>query len=330
MESGSILQDAVERIPLVDHEGKSGAALERVLLADGRRLVVKRFSPSTDLVMALTGDTVGREYQLWRRGVLDRLPPQLAHTVVDGWVEPDATVLVMRDLGDSVLTWGDRLSRERCRWVFDRVTAMHRAFLDNTPPDLTPLPELVGLFSPNRLAPHAHDANPLAAIALRGWEIFAETVPGDVAGPVLALLEDPAPLVVALQRRPTTLIHGDLATVNMAVGKTAGDDDQLTLLDWSMPASAPGAVDLARFIAGCSSVVDATREEIIADFREASGPAYDEPALRLALLSGLVWLGWNKALDAAEHPDPEIRERERQDLDWWVGEGRRTLESGLL
>jgi len=288
MEPGSILQTAVERIRLVDHEGKSGAALERVLLADGRRLVVKRFSPSSDLVMALTGDTVGREYQLWHRGVLDRLPPQLAHTVVDGWVEPDVTVLVMRDLGDSVLRWGDRLSRARCRWVFEQVAAMHRAFLDNTPPDLTPLPELVGLFSPRRLAPHAHDANPLAAIALRGWEIFAKTVPGGVAGPVLALL------------------------------------------DWSMPASAPGAVDVARFIAGCSSVVDATREEIIADFREASGPAYDEPALRLALLSGLVWLGWSKALDAVEHPDPTTRERESQDLDWWVGEARRTLESGLL
>jgi len=84
MEAGSILQNAVERIPLVDHEGKSGAALERVLLADGQRLIVKRFSPSTDLVMALTGDTVGREYQLWSRGVLDRLPPQVGHPVVGG------------------------------------------------------------------------------------------------------------------------------------------------------------------------------------------------------------------------------------------------------
>jgi len=330
MEPGSILQNAVERLPLVDHEGKSGAALERVLLADGRRLVVKRFSPSTDLVMAVTGDTVGREYQLWSRGVLDRLPPQVEHAVVDGWVEPDATILVMRDLGDTVLTWGERLSRERCRRVFDQVTAMHRSFLGNAPPDLTPLPEQVGLFSPSRLTQYAAGTNPLAAIALHGWEIFAEIVPDDVAGPVLALLADPGPLVAALQRRPTTLIHGDLATVNMAITRTAGADDQLTLLDWSLPAEAPGAVDLARFIAGCSSVVDATREEIIADFRESSGPAYDEPALRLALLSGLVWLGWNKALDTVEHPDPKTRERESQDLDWWVGEARRTLESGLL
>jgi hypothetical protein len=52
--------------------------------------------------------------------------------------------------------------------------------------------------------------------------------------------------------------------------------------------------------------------------------------MRLALLAALVWLGWNKALDAAEHPDPAKRERERADLDWWVAQGRRTLAAGLL
>ena len=330
VEHGSILENAVERTALVDHEGKSGAGLERVLLADGRRLVVKRFSPSTDLLMAATGDQIGREYQLWSDGVLDRLPPQVAHAVVDGWVEPEATVLVMSDLGDTVLRWVDRLSRERCRWVLAGVTAMHRSFLGKAPADLTPLSELIGIFSPTRLAPYAGGTNPLAAIAIRGWEIFAETVPDEVAGPVLALLADPGPLVAALQRRPTTLIHGDLATVNMAISRTASGDGQLTVLDWSLPAEAPGAVDLARFVAGCSSVVDATREEIVVDFREASGPAYDEPALRLAMLSGLVWLGWNKALDAAEHADLAIRAREQEDLDWWLRQARLTLEAGLL
>ena len=57
------------------------------------------------------------------------------------------------------------------------------------------------------------------------------------------------------------------------------------------------------------------------------GPACDERSMRLALLAGLVWLGWNKALDAAEHPDPAIRARETADLDWWVRAARTTLES---
>ena len=46
---------ALDRAPVND-DGRSGAVLERVLLADGSRVVVKRFDPSVDLVMRLTGD----------------------------------------------------------------------------------------------------------------------------------------------------------------------------------------------------------------------------------------------------------------------------------
>lgn len=321
----SYLRDVVQRESLVDHEGKSGAKLERLRMSDGRRLIVKRFSPGTDLVMAVTDDEVGREYQLWSRGVLDQLPPGVGHAVVDGWVEPDCTVIVMRDLGSAVLTWNDRLTRERCRWVFGRVARMHRAFVGQPLDGLTPLPTFLGMFSPSRLTSYVDGQNPLVAIALRGWEIFADTVAVDVADPVLTLLADPTPLSDALLRRTSTLVHGDLATVNMAL-----EGDQLTLLDWAMPAAAPHALDLARFLAGCASVVDASREQIISDFREESGDLFDSVALRLAMFSAVVWLGWNKALDAAEHPDPAIRAREQQDLDWWLGQARLTLEQGLL
>jgi hypothetical protein len=140
---GEYLDDSVERVPMVEHEGKSGALLERVRLADGRCLIVKRFSPKTDLLMAALGDVVGREYVLWSRGILDRLPPEVGHAVVDGWVDGDETVIVMRDLGDSGLTLADRLTRERCRWMLTRVAAQHRAFLGAAPEDLTPLPDLL-------------------------------------------------------------------------------------------------------------------------------------------------------------------------------------------
>ena len=43
-----------------------------------------------------------------------------------------------------------------------------------------------------------------------------------------------------------------------------------------------------------------------------------------------MWLGWNKALDAQTHPDPEVRVRERADLDWWVQRSREALGAGLL
>jgi thiamine kinase-like enzyme len=120
------------------------------------------------------------------------------------------------------------------------------------------------------------------------------------------------------------MTHGDLATVNMAL-----EGDRLVLIDWAMPTAAPGALDVARFIAGCASVVDCSREELMDAYRRAAGPAYDDRSMRLALLSGLMWLGWNKALDAAEHPDPATRARERDDLDWWVRRARDALEMGV-
>jgi hypothetical protein len=320
------LGDVVDRVPLSGHVGKSGAGLERVRTADGSSYVVKRITAGSDILHALLGGGPGREYLLWRDGVLGRLPAGVTHAVVDAWCEGEATVIVMRDLGDAVLTWDDRLTVEQARWVMRRVAGLHRAFLDDPPRAVAPLAPVLDQFAPHRLGAVTGFDSPLPALAVRGWEIFADIVPGDVAEVVTAILTDVGPYAAALLAAgPPTLVHGDLATVNMAV-----EGDDLVLLDWAMPVVAPGSMDVARFVAGCSSVVELGREETIAAYRDAAGPAYDETAMRLSLLLGLVWLGWNKALDAAEHPDPATRVRERVDLDWWVAQARTTLETGVL
>lgn len=322
--AGDVLRDVVERTVVSDHVGKSGAGLERVRLRDGRALVVKRVDPRHDVTLAMTGGGPSREYVLWRDGVFDRLPPGVGHAVVDGWVEGDGTVLVLRDLGDRVLTWDDRLSADQAARMMTAVASLHRAFLGQAPPGLAPLDLVVTLFTPRRIREAAVDVE-LMRLALRGWELFADTVPADVAGPVLGLLDDPAPLVTALHNSPSTLAHGDLATVNMAF-----EGDDLVLLDWAMATQGPGALDIARFVAGCSSVVEATREDLIGWYRAAAGSACDDRTMHLGLLSAMVWLGWNKALDAVEHPDPAIRARERTDLDWWVQATRTALQSGAI
>jgi hypothetical protein len=320
---GNLLSDAVERVALSEHSGLSGAPLERVRLADGRLLVVKRFTAETDLTLALTGGEVGWEHVLWQSGALEQLPIGVSHAILDTWVENGETVIVMRDLGAAILTWENRLDAARCAWLVEHVGRLHRHFLGHPPDGLAPLDQVLSLFAPKRIKDYAHVQ--LFELALRGWEIFEDTVPADVAGPVLRLLDDIDPLTRALQSRPVTLTHGDLAVVNMAV-----ELDDLVLIDWAMPTAAPGALDIARFIAGCASVVDLSREEMLAVYEQAAGPAYDETAMRLGMLASLTWLGWNKALDAAEHPDPAIRAREQSDLDWWVAEARTTLESGAI
>jgi len=328
MAPAEFLDDATERAVLAEHVGKSGAVLERVTLADGRRVVVKRITPETDLTLAIFQQPFAHEFLLWRSGGLDRLPAGVGHVVIDGWTEgEDSTVIVMRDLGDAVLTWDDRLDPHACRWMLERVAALHRAYLGDPPAAVAPLTPLLELFAPARIAGLAREGDHLLAAALRGWDYFADPalVPSDVSEAVFALHLDATPLSAALSAGPVTLAHGDLATVNMAF-----EGDRLILLDWAMPVAAPGAVDVARFLVGCAHVVDLHPDELVDLYRRAAGPAYDEGSMQLALLSALCWLGWNKALDIVESEDAAVRERERSSLAWWVKKARTSLETGAM
>jgi hypothetical protein len=67
---------------------------------------------------------------------------------------------------------------------------------------------------------------------------------------------------------------------------------------------------------------------LIADCAEAAGPAYDEIAVWLSCSAPLL-ARWNNAPDAAPHPDPVVRAREQQDLDWWIQQARLTFNAGI-
>jgi hypothetical protein len=320
------LRDAVEaaaRQPLVESDGKSGATLERAVLEDGRSVIVKKFDPEADLVMRITGDTRGREVEMWESGIFDRLPADVGHAAIGGWFGDDGLgVLVMRDLGDAVYGWQTRVTPDRCRTMLRSVTSLHRSFLEQPPDDLAPLDAVVGLFEPDRIRPYGDEE--LIGYALRGWEIWADLVTDDVGERVLALALDTAPLTRALAQCPMTMIHSDLATVNMAL-----DDDRLTLIDWGLATVAPGALDIGRFLAGCAHVLDIDNDAFLALYREEAGDAHDETATSLGMLAGLVWLGWNKALDIVDHPREDVREREKAALPWWLERAREALDTGL-
>lgn len=317
------IAQAVESTRVTDAVGKSGAALSRVTLPDGQRLIVKRYDPEHDIVMRLSEDTRGREVEMWLRGDLSKLPPEVGHAIVGGWFEDGTGVLVMRDLGRAALQWEDRLDADRCRSALHAVAALHRAFHGVPPAGLLGLEPLLGMFEPRRIGQYVA-LSPLAGAALRGWEYFPDFVPADLAEPLMGLCQDSSRLAAALTTCTPTLIHGDLATVNMAF-----TDDGVTLIDWGMAAAAPGAVDIGRFLAGCAQVLDLEPDGLLALYREETADLFDPRALRLGLLAGLVWLGWNKALDVVEHPDPAVRERERRGLVWWTDRAREALEAGL-
>ena len=335
----AVLDTALDRAPVND-DGRSGATLERVLLADGSRVVVKRFDPSVDLVMRLSGDTARPRGGLLPAGHPRRPADRRCCTRSSTrWYDDDGLgVLVMRDLGDAVLTWKSIVNREQARTMLSAVADLHAAFLGSRAGRADP-----ARFCSSACSSHGGSGptpvQPLVDYALRGWEYWPEVAPGEVGERVLALAQDTAPLAAACHALPTTLLHGDLATVNMAF--EPGRPGCLTLIDWGLAAAGPAELDIGRLLAGCahlfgpvgrgaSETIVARLDELVALQREVAGPAYDEAALRLGLLAGLTWLGWNKALDIVEHPDPAVRERERVALTWWLHQAELAFETGLI
>ena len=305
-------------------DGRSGAALQRLTLADGRPVVVKHYDPAADLVMRMIGDDRGREVELYLSGVLDELPPTVRHPILGAWYDDEGRgVVVMRDLGDAVLGWNHVLSPERIRVILVALAALHTAHRGRTEQTPTALDVVVGIFRPDRIRRFA--GNDLVDLALRGWEYFAEVAPDEVGQRVLALAHDGGPIVRAMQTRTQTLLHGDVATVNMAL-----EPDGLTLFDWGVATVGPAEFDVARLLVGCAHTFDLSFDAFLDLQRDVAGADHDEASLELALLAGLTWLGWNKALDIVEHPDEAVRARERAGLTWWLAQARLAFERGLV
>jgi hypothetical protein len=315
-----LLDNAVERKPIGEGQGYSGAKLERVVLADGSALVVKRISQEYDLAMKLTHDT-GRAAQLWISGVLDRLPPVIDHAILAAEPGGDGWIIVMRDVSDALLPRSRVLSRAENYRIFEAAAAMYETFCGERIEGLCTLTDHYALLSPTT-AKRERSSNPLMQFVGRGWELFADVAPGDVAAAVFAILDRPGRLARQLEGCETTLIHGDFWLANLGL-----TPDRVVMLDWGLAAAAPPAVDFAAYLAQSGSRIAATPEQLLDDFRAVCGERHDERALRLALIGGLVEMGWLKATEVVDAPDEARRARGEADLDWWVRHVREALET---
>jgi hypothetical protein len=317
----TLLAGVVSREPLGAADGRSGSLLERVTLADGGVLVVKHVLDRGDWIMRACHDH-GRAAELWSSGLLARVPAVVDHAVVGAERVEGGWVVIMRDVSAALLPDDAGISRDDSRRVLAAAAALHAAFWDDPPLALCPMADRYQFLSPATTRREAGGDDEVPKLIGRGWERFAELVPDEVAAPVLELLERPEPLVAALTRFPCTLVQGDLKLGNLGF---AGD--RVVMLDWGTQTGwAPPAVEAAWYLAINWSRIDASREQVLDDFRAAEGDRHDEDALRLALLGGLVQLGWDKAMHASGHPDPAIRAREAADLAWWTDRARDALE----
>jgi Phosphotransferase enzyme family len=320
----SFLRGATARM-LLARDGESGARLERAILDGGDSVVVKYLSPSTDWIMRATNDT-GREAELWLDGPLRDLPGGLQCPVVAAERHGDVWVIAQRDVSGWLLAADRRIHRDEARRVIAAADALHRLFDGRAPAGACTLADRAAMFSPRLAATEWDGIDLVPKLVGRGWELFATATAGvaddDVVRTVLALVEDPGPLVAALERDGTTLIHGDFKPAN--VGLTPSD---VIAIDWGMACRAPAEVELAWYLECGAPWIDASWDDLVAHWQTLRGAAFDPLRWQLALLLEVVISGWSWALFSLESPFPVERSRCAAALAAWLERAREALDA---
>ena len=101
--------------------------------------------------------------------------------------------------------------------------------------------------------------------------------------------------------------------------------DRTIVLDWGLAGTGPCELDFAWYLFVNGWRIDATREQLLEDFRHVAAELHDPRALELAWLAQLCWHGPLLAHELVEASD-EKRERARAELAWWVERVRGALE----
>jgi hypothetical protein len=308
------------REPLVS-TGWSGSRLERVRTAEGRTLIAKRIDPSADWIGRNSLDR-GREGLLYTEGLFERMSA-IDPAVVAAEPEGDgAWWVVMRDVSDRLLDADSRISREQNRAVMRAANSMWEEFWGERHDFLCDLGSRIVIAAP-RVAERERDGIDLLPKQFEAaWEALAEAIGNDVAEAILALLDDPSPLVSELESRGSTLLHGDLRDEQIGFG-----DGALIALDWGLATQGHPVVDLAWYMVHDQWRIDATHDELVDDFRRVRADHDDPRAVDLLGLLGLLMYGWIFGIGAVMHSDPAERRWARHELAWWVPRARRALET---
>jgi len=304
------LAAATSREKWLPADTKSGARFERVIV-DGVPFVLKYQDSRDDWLLRATGDPGQRYVRLWESGLLDRLPDVIDHAVVAAQWDGEIGMVLLRDVTPQLLPTDRPLSPDQHARFVDHMAAMHAAFWGwQDDVGLTPLPRRYLIFSPAVADAEARLGSSaiVPKVMAEGWAKLPSVSP-KLADLVSPLLDDPAPLVAALESVPHTLVHGDWKAANL--GSHA--DGRTVLLDFGeAPGEASPLADLSWYLALNADLLPQSKDDVIATYRAAltrhgiETAAWWERAVALEMLGAMVQFGWEKALGGE---GPELR--------WW-------------
>jgi hypothetical protein len=256
-----------------------------------------------------------------------RLPPTVDPALVRIERASDEWWLYMNDLTPFWAPAGTRFPLGTARQIIEACAALHAIFWGERVGALADVRDLVGLCAPEpvrarlqSLEEPEREPGPFFRAVLQGWEAFGEMVPREVADAVFRVLEQPSPLVAALEATGTTLCHSD-----PHLGNVVPTQERIYFLDWSLASQAPPAVDFCWFLDLSARFFDASREDLLEEFRRAEGEHHSELALHLAMLLQVALNGWAYGRVASEH-DWQAGQPLDENVGWWVSSAAQTLE----
>jgi hypothetical protein len=318
-----LIAGATERTAMTGAAGKSGARMERVVIA-GQPYVLKHLDLADDWTMRASGCLRGAPLMLWERGILARVPSCFNQPVVgvaaeagDGGPRSGGCALLMHDVTPWLVPVTDEpISLGQHLRFLQHMAALHASFWD-CGSDCDVVPEMHRYLE---LSPWLAQAEAAAGsdhlvprLVGEGWPRLAEVAPA-AAAVVTPLARDPGPLVEALASTPRTFVHSNWKLDNLgtdAAGRTV-------VLDWEQPGLGAPLSDLAWYLAINCRRLPQPKEDAIAAYRaalEACGIGTEpwwERQLALCLLGALVQFGWEKALGGYD-----------DELAWWEAQAVR-------
>ena len=309
----AMLAEATDRVEVRSSDGKSGSTFERLRIG-GERYFLKSLSHDEDWIMRITGDVDHRPLLAWRAGLYHQTPDCIDHTLVAMTVEGSGTSarlsMLMHDIGDHLIPEGDDVVALDVHESFiDHMAAMHAHFWGWTDTvGLTPLAHRFRFFAPDNIAAELTrpDVSPVLPVADEGWRLLPDRAP-KLAAIATTIHADPQPLARALAATPSTFVAGDWKMGNLG----RHPDGRTILLDWAYPGEAPGAWDLAWYLALNRARLPQSKEATIAAYREAlerrdvATTEWFDRQIALSLLGMSACFGWEKA-----HGDDD-------ELLWW-------------
>ena len=325
--------EALDRTPIVAKDAFSGAWLERVRLADGRRLVLKHLPAEGDWLTRLT-DGLGRARWLWDSGLLSRLESVVEHAVIGVERIGAQDTVVMNDVTDRLWPPSQPLSVDQVQAALGGLGRLHEVGSNLVGADFdgSELCAVGARYAMTSPAWHAGDVGPhplpSRARILTAWDIFFDTVDDDVAEAVAAVHTDPLVFGQQIQTlcQVPTVLHGDAKPENLGV--TAG---RLTAIDWGeLTGFGPREVDVVWFaLMSTRSRLAAQPNDIVSFYERSSRVMLDPVIVDLACIGSLAQMGWWFAHLAYNSSHLDARQRGATLLAWWSSRVRVALDRGV-